>query len=375
MGVWTYQHKTKIVFGPGALGQLAEELKQFGGGRALVVSGRTAMRAAGVLDRISELLGGNNCAFFDRIPPNPPLGIIEECAEAAKSEKCGVVVAVGGGSPLDAAKAAALLATNGGPARPFFAREKTFVKPGLPLIAVPTTAGTGSEVGPFMVATDIENETKLACGPALAFPAVAIMDPELTVSLPKDQTASTGLDALSHCFEAYWSKRSQPASDANALDAMRVVFDWLPRAFADGSDIEARTKMMYSSMTAGFAFGNTGTAAAHAISYPLTVKWGIDHGFACAFILSDIMAHNWDSLGADRQQRLLEAAGASSRDDAVSKLRAFCEKMGTPPSLAAMGIETDDIPFIVSHANPFNMMNNVSRIDDAQTAAILRKRA
>lgn len=346
--IWTYYHRTKVVFGAGSLDLLPKETEPFQAKRVLLVTGASSMRKSGVLDRVLDMLGRERVVLFDRVPPNPPYSSIDEGAALADAEGCGLVVALGGGSAMDVGKAIAMLAAAGGAMLDYLNRDKEFTKPGIPFIAIPTTAGTGSEVNPNVVATDPARDLKLALAPIPAYPKTAILDPALTLTLPKNQTAATGLDALSHAFESYWNKNSQPVSELNAIEAIKLIFKWLPAAVGNGNDLEAHEKMLYASMIASFAFGSTGTAACHAISYPLTVKWGLDHGFACAFTLPEMLARNWDALGAEKRQNLLDAMCAENGDGAVRKLREFCALHGAPATLEEIGVKSGDLDSIES---------------------------
>ncbi len=332
------------------------------------------MKASGALDKTTALLGKDGAVVFDKIPPNPPLSVMEEGAAAAKESGCRLIVAIGGGSAIDSAKAMALIAAHDSPAVEYFERRKVFSAPGLPVIAIPTTAGTGSEVNAFMVATAPDRDSKIACGPPQAFPKTAILDPELSISLPKNQTASTGLDALSHAVEAYWTKNFQPVSDINALESIRLILRWLPAAVSDGADIEARSNMLLASMLASLAFGSTGTGGPHGVSYPLTVRWNLDHGLAVAFTLPEFLERNLPLLGKQRAERLSDALGADSPGESIGVLRSFCESMGAPRSLGDIGIGKSDISSVVALSSRINLDNSPSPITDKEVENILLKK-
>jgi phosphonate metabolism-associated iron-containing alcohol dehydrogenase len=372
--IWTYQHKTKITFGAGALEKLPEEVGAAGGGPVLIVAD-PAMRAIGSLGRVESLLSGIGvAAVYDSVTPNPEHTQMDECAALALSAGCRTIIGIGGGSTLDVAKASAVLATNGGPVMDYLVGGRAVSKPAMPVIAIPTTAGTGSEVNPFMVATDSEKDLKLAFAPEQAFPRAAVLDPELLLTLPKRQTASTGVDALSHALEAYWAKRSQPVSDINALEAVRLSFRWLPLAFEDGSDIVAREKTMLAALLASLAFSSTGTCACHSISYPLTARYGLDHGFACAFTMPEILEWNWEALGEEKQNALLAAMDAPDGTAAVAKLRVFCASLGTPQKLSDIGIKPEDLDSIPALTAQRNLDNTLCDFTKADVIEILKKK-
>lgn len=373
---WTYQHKTLINFGPGVLSRLPDVAAQFAGkGKILLVTGSSgAMKKSGVTDRVVGMLGAARVVLFDKIPPNPPTYVVHEGVEVYKREKCSLVVGLGGGSPIDAAKAIAVMVNNKGDIADYFLRKKVWGPKSEPVIAIPTTSGTGTEVNPNFVATVPQGNAKYGAAPACAWPAVAIIDPELTLTLPPDQTASTGLDALSHAFEALWCGRRQPVSDINSYEAIPIILKWLPVACENGSNIEARTRMSYASMVASFAFGNTGTAGAHALSYVLTTKWNLPHGFACAFTLPEFLEFNFPTFDAEKKQRVLSAMGVSGEAEAVAKLRTFCEKFGTPKKLSDLGISEAEVADLVAAANPFVIQNNARAMAEADIAEIWRKK-
>jgi phosphonate metabolism-associated iron-containing alcohol dehydrogenase len=355
--IWTYLHRTKIVFGAKSLERLGAEAETFGAKRVLLVTGASSMRKSGALGRALEMLGRKRVTLFEGVPSNPPLSTVDDGARMAISEDCDLIVALGGGSAMDVAKAISMLARTDGTALDFFDRRIEVTLPCIPTIAIPTTAGTGSEVNGNMVATDPEREMKLALAIPAAFPKVAILDPELTLSLPKNQTASTGLDALSHAFECYWNKNASPVTDIYSLEAIRLIFEWLPIAVLDGGNTTAREKMLYASMVASFGFGSTGTGACHAISYPLTVRWGLDHGFACAFTMPEMLERNWDAFGAERRHRMFDAMGAQGANEAVEKLRRLTIEMGTPATLSEIGVPEEEIETIPDGI-PQRVLNN-----------------
>ncbi|HOY64070.1 MAG: NAD-dependent methanol dehydrogenase [bacterium ADurb.Bin236] len=372
--IWTYQHKTKITFGAGALEKLPEEVVTAGGGPVLIVAD-PAMRAIGALSRVEALLSGVGvAAVYDSVSPNPEHTQMDECAALALSAGCKTIVGIGGGSTLDVAKASAVIASNGGPVMEYLVGGRAVSKPAMPVIAIPTTAGTGSEVNPFMVATDSQKDLKLAFAPEQAFPRAAVLDPELLLTLPKRQTASTGVDALSHALEAYWAKRAQPVSDINALEAVRLSFRWLPTAFENGSNIAAREKTMLASLLASLAFSSTGTCACHSISYPLTARYGLDHGFACAFTMPEILEWNWEALGEEKQNALLAAMEVPDGPSAVAKLRDFCASLGTPQKLSDIGVKPEDLESIPALTAQRNLDNTLCDFTKANVIDILKQK-
>ena len=278
---------TKINFGPGVVEKVGEEAKPLGK-RAFVVTGRKSARKMGFLERVEKSLKkqGVTPIFFEKVEPNPSIQTAQEGANLAKEKKCDLIIGLGGGSPLDVAKAISLLLTNPSPLSQYFGKNKVKF-PTLPLIAIPTTAGTGSEVTPYAVITDIENTShqKRIIADSHLFPNKALVDPELTLSLPFSITSDTGIDVLSHAVESYTSNRSYPLSEMIALRSVKLLSKYLPYVIDNPRDIEGRSKVLYASMLAGIAIAQTGTTLVHAMGYRLTSDLNLPHGRANGLLL------------------------------------------------------------------------------------------
>lgn len=360
---WIYPHRAMVHFGPGVLNKLPHLAGPYmKKSRAMLFTGRSAMKRTGILDRVLDLLGADRVVVFDNVSPNPTTAEVHEAAALYKKERCGLVIGLGGGSVLDAAKAAALMVHHDGDLADYMLQKKTFGPAAEPVITINTTAGTGSEVNAAFVITIPEIENKYALSAPAAWPAHAIVDPELCLHLPADQTASTGLDALSHACESLWCKRSQPAGDANCFEAIRTILEWLPRTVAAPDDIECRARMSYAALTAGFALLSTGTAVAHGMSYPITARRGTPHGFACTFVIPQALEFNLPAMGSEKPARLFELLNVSSGQAAAEALREFIEAHGAPKTLADIGLGARDIPGLVDATNPFNCANNLRPI-------------
>ena len=287
-----FRHHTRIVFGPGVLAALPAEVLALGTRRALVVCDPGITRL-GLARRVAELLaaGGVESSCFDALSENPRDA--ECCAAAAAARQAGaeVVIGLGGGSAMDAAKAAAALVTNGGTVKDWEDPRQLAHAP-LPLVCIPTTAGTGSEVTFVSVITDEVNHYKMALrGTGLA-PEVAIVDPELTLSLPPALTAATGMDALAHAVEAYTCKKANPITDALALKAVAMIAGSLRTAVRDGADVEARSALLLGSTIAGMAFGNSTVGAGHCVGEALGGLYDTPHGGAVAVFLPAVFRFN-----------------------------------------------------------------------------------
>lgn len=317
---------------------------------------------------------------FEEVESNPRAATVEALAELARGEGATVVVGLGGGSVLDAAKAAAMLARNGGRCADYQGAERFTVAP-LPFVALPTTCGTGSEVTWVSVITDPERRTKISVKGHGMFPDHALVDADLLTSLPSRLVAWTGLDALTHALEALTGKPANPASDALATRAVELLLGFLPRAVADvGGDAEARVAVMTASTLAGMAFGNADVGAVHCLSESLGGGWDVPHGLANAILLVPVMRGHGSSVEevlAGLGRRLLPGpTGGCDDPAAAAELLAAVEQLvmtvGVPP-FAELGIPAADFPWIAEQAvangsNP----SNPRPMGTAEYLAILR---
>jgi alcohol dehydrogenase class IV len=283
-----YFMPSEVVFAPGGFDSLAERCKGLGN-KPLVVTGRRSARRAGLIGRIEAQFPG--AVVFDEVEENPATETCERGGALCREQGCDYVIGLGGGSPIDAAKAISILARNSGACREFYGADK-YREPNLPIVAVPTTAGTGSEVTPYAVITDSVTDSKRTISGKSLFPVLAFLDPELTLSLPREVTVNTGLDALSQAMEGLVSRTSTPVGDALALDATRRIRKWLPRCVQDGNDLEARGELLYASMLAGCVIAQAGTTLVHGMGYYYTLRFGVPHGRANALLLTPLFQHN-----------------------------------------------------------------------------------
>jgi alcohol dehydrogenase len=332
---------------------------------------------------VRRALDGLDVAEFTGVHPNPTTedvaagaAVVAALADATASRV--TVVAVGGGSVIDAAKGIALAAVNPERGRALDYRG-TFARPALPLVAVPTTAGTGAETNAFGVLTDAAAGRKFYAGHASTLPAAAVLDPDLTVGLPPAGTAATGMDALTHALESFLSRRANPWAGGLALQAIRMVAAHLPRAVADGADREARAQMLLAAHLAGAAMASTGLGVCHAIGHSLGSRFGIAHGAALSVVLPQALRFNLAAC----QDRLADVAfalgaGDSARDqagnaaaaaDAVTALR---DRVGLTGTLAGFGIGPSDYARISADALDDEVLGNTPRMPGtADIAAIL----
>ncbi|MDQ0245024.1 alcohol dehydrogenase class IV [Bacillus fengqiuensis] len=268
------------------IGKLAKDLGQ----KVLIISD-PIMEKIGNVSLCEKYLQEENIPYatYLGVDSEPTDVHVDEALAICREEACDVVVAVGGGSCIDTAKAVAVLVTNGGHIRDYYGGKKVFDKKPLPLIAAPTTAGTGSEVTAVTVITDTKHDIKMMLKQPELMPVAAIVDPMLTLSCPQNVTAATGVDALCHAIEAFISKRSQPVTDTIALKAIELIVENIRKAYEDGGDIEARDKMALGSMLAGMAFSNASVTLVHGMSRPIGAMFHVPHGISNAMLLPAVL--------------------------------------------------------------------------------------
>ncbi len=351
---------TTIEFGANSYESLGARVRSFGS-TPLIVTGKHSARASGLLDRAMQQLP--NARVFDAIGENPDTTICERGAAFCRDHKCDVIVAIGGGSPMDAAKAIAVLATNDGSCAQFFGADKYTNAP-LPIIAVATTAGTGSEVTPYSVLVDPVERTKRTIAGAAFFPRVALLDPELTRSMPRNVTIATGLDALSQCMEGIVSKKSTPVGDALAIDGIRRVCEFLPRAADDGTnDIDARTEMLYAALASGIIVAQSGTTLVHGMGYAYTIECGIAHGLANALLLAPVFAHN-ARIAPDRVAAIASAMGGDPANPGAAVVKALyglLDRLGVSRRACDHGVTEEQIEAFATEIakDPYRFRNQI----------------
>lgn len=350
----------RVLIGAGAAAMAVAEIRALDGTRALVVTDQ------GVRDipKVRALLATLEAEFhgvhvYDQVQSDPTdLGVADLVAFMRQAQP-NVIVAVGGGSPIDAAKCANLLYTHGGRPFDYIKGGPATTAPGrlLPLVAIPTTAGTASEVTSVSVIVDTKSGRKVSIGSPLLVPHVSALDPELTVSLPPHLTAWTGMDALTHLVEAYVSTVGFPPADAMALAGMRMIARALVAVVKDGSNLELRREMLTASMMGGMAFNHNRLGLTHAMAHQLSTVCGVHHGLANGILLPRVMAFNLpasvakfaciaQALGAESTQTSPEAAATK----AVGLVEDISRAIGLPRTLAEVGVDRDRIPIMVPMA-------------------------
>lgn len=344
-----YFNPVRSVYGPGALSALPGLLA----GRGATLVTFPEARGLGIVARIEQLLRDQLAGVIDNVRPNPDVADLSAMYDSfwRDARKADVIVALGGGSAIDTAKALMVGAASGSfnELATALATGRTFAPVHVKsLIAVPTTAGTGSEVTPWATIWDRERQVKHSLHLHETWPSAAVVDPELMLSLPASVTLQSGLDALSHALEAIWNFNANPISDVFAVAAIHEILATLPKLMERQGDVELRGRMALAALKAGMAFSNTRTALAHSISYEMTLRYGVPHGIACSFTLPMVLER---ALGRrdDRDTVLAQALGAPL-EDAPRRLVAFIEGLGVRTRFADYGVSDEQANRMVSDA-------------------------
>jgi alcohol dehydrogenase len=365
---------TIIEYGAGISKGLPEFVRRLGAKRPLIITDKGLASLPWFTEIVESLrTEGWNVSIFDAVEPNPKDYNVEAAASAARSHEADCLLALGGGSPIDCAKAAAIIALQGGRPRDYEDRSRIGDKV-LPLISVPTTAGTGSEVTFSSVITDSTEKFKFTVKSPRLAPKFAVIDPLLTLSMPPGLTAATGMDALTHAIEAFSSRAAEPVADACALYAAELIAENLPRAVEDGSDLEARSAVLTGSLLAGLAFSHSDVGAVHCIAEALGGMYDIPHGVCNAVCLPFVMAYCKEA-SAKRYARLARAMGASPGADANSAaafVRNLAKVVGLP-DFRSFNVPPSDFPVIAekSAANGSNS-DNIPVLSKEDYLAILK---
>jgi len=374
----------KIIFGPGSLNQIGAEAKRLGN-KVLVVLGKSAMRKIGALDRLTHLLIENNLEYviYENVPSDPTVETVDTGTSSARKENCNLVIALGGGSVLDTGKAISAMVTNEGSVADYQEIEgkgRKFQHKPIPFIAIPTTSGTGSEATKNAVITNTEFSLKKSIRDSMLIPEVALVDPELTLSLPPYITAICGGDALTQCIESYLGKKSQEITDILALHAIGLMGKSLVKAVKEGKNLEARKDMAMGALLSGLCLSNSGLGTVHALSHPLGVYYKIPHGLSCAVLLPFVMEYNLpvatkrlakitQSLGEDIS--LLSETEAAQR--AVEKIKEILSQAGIKSDLSEWEIKKEDFSQLIKGAKGGSLNNNPRDTSDEDLIELLYK--
>ncbi|AIE61787.1 iron-containing alcohol dehydrogenase [Bacillus methanolicus] len=370
------------VIGRGAVKEVGTRLKQIGAKKALIVTD-AFLHSTGLSEEVAKNIreAGVDVAIFPKAQPDPADTQVHEGVDVFKQENCDSLVSIGGGSSHDTAKAIGLVAANGGRINDYQG-VNSVEKPVVPVVAITTTAGTGSETTSLAVITDSARKVKMPVIDEKITPTVAIVDPELMVKKPAGLTIATGMDALSHAIEAYVAKGATPVTDAFAIQAMKLINEYLPKAVANGEDIEAREKMAYAQYMAGVAFNNGGLGLVHSISHQVGGVYKLQHGICnsvnmphvCAFNLiakTERFAHIAELLG----ENVAGLSTAAAAERAIVALERINKSFGIPSGYAEMGVKEEDIELLAKNAYEDVCTQSNPRVPTVQDIAQIIKNA
>lgn len=319
---------TTSFFGYGAISSLAEELIKHEAKRALIVTDKF-LYESGVAEKVGQVLLKANVeyAIYYLVQANPTVDVVNECIYAARELEVDWLVAVGGGSSIDTAKAASIVLANGGKVEDYEGLNRS-KHAGIPIAAVNTTAGTGSEVTTFYIVTDAKKHSKMCMVDRNCKVTIAINDTQFMLGMPKGLTAATGMDAMTHAIEAVLSNKANPLTDKDALWAIRVINQYLPRAVNDGNDLEARDQMAYAEYVAGMAFSNAGLGMVHAMAHSLGGMYNLPHGICNAVLLPYVMQFNGADVKTGNDFKKIAIALQISNAERLSEAEAMAESIG-----------------------------------------------
>ncbi len=377
MRIAAFKIAHKLLTGQGAIEQLAAELTRLDIDHPLIVTDAVLIKS-GTVDLALAHLGGREYRVFDRVLPDPEVAIVEDCMRVYREGGHDGLIGLGGGSAIDIAKSVAAYAGYHGELQDLFGIDQVPRK-GPPLIAIPTTAGTGSEVTNVAILSDRSTHSKKGIVSDYLLPDVALVSPQMTLTCPPGVTASSGVDALVHAIEAYLSLNASPITDALALDAIRLIAGALPKAYANGSNLQAREDMATASLMAGMAFGNAGVGAVHALAYPLGGNFNIPHGVSNAMLLPHVMT--WNKMACvERMQDIAAAMGVritglsvlEAADQAVAAMSTLCAALDIPTGLRDFDVPREAIPAMAREAAQTErlMRNNPRRLSAADIEKI-----
>ena len=366
---------TKVVFGRKTVHRLKDEVEQLSLNqeRTAIICGKSAV-SNGYVEIVKKQLSGK-VEVFDSVEPDPTVENALKILEDVKEFSPTLIVAIGGGSPLDVAKVVSVMLTNEGEIAEFIGVPEAFKRCGIPLVAIPTTSGSGSEVTPYAVLTDKKRFRKAPLISRYIFPVLAIDDPELTVTMSSIVTANTGVDALTHAIESFVSKRATEISRFYSLKAIELIAKYLPRAYGNPKDIEAREQMMLASLLGGMAITDAGAGLVHTMAHVLGVLYRIPHGLANGMFLVPVL--EFYGLSAEREIKEIGKAMnfEGEIDEILEKLRSFLSFLGIPESLKEVGmVESDISNFVNLVMEKRFLMGNLARIpSERDIREILRK--
>jgi alcohol dehydrogenase len=353
------QPRTRVVFGAGSIEGVGDLAKNLAARRVLLVTD-PGIVSAGHAGRVQALLeaAGIEVTCYDQVRENPTTRCVDSCVEVARGAAIDTIVGLGGGSSMDTAKGCNFILTNGGQMKDYWGVGRA-TRPMLPLLAIPTTGGTGSECQSFALIADEQTHQKMACGDPKAAARIALLDPALTCSQPARVTACSGIDALAHALETLVAKARTPLSLIFSREAFRLAIAGLPRVLNSPSDLEARGWMLLGAAWAGTAIENSMLGAAHAAANPLTAHFGVPHGHAVGVMLPHVVRFNsgdpvaaraYAELACAAQLALPSEAPHVAADHLAARLETLLELAGLPRTLEHCGVKPDDVPKLADEA-------------------------
>jgi len=369
----------KLITGLDAIEQLASELTRLNVNNPLIVTDAILVKS-GTVDLALAQLGGRRYGIFDQVKPEPEISIVEDCTRAYREGGHDGLIGVGGGSAIDIAKGVAAFAGHEGPLAELFGVDLVKRK-GPALIAIPTTAGTGSEVTNVAIFSDKEAQLKKGIVSDFLLPDVALVSPVMTLTCPRSVTAASGVDALVHAVESYLSVNASPITDAIALGAIKLIAKALPKAYANPANLQAREDMATASLMAGMAFGNAGVGAVHALAYPLGGRFNIAHGVSNALLLPYVMEWNkmacverFRDIGEAMGVRVADLSDKDAADQAVKAMAELCAAVDIPSGMRSFNVPEDAIPAMAEEASKIDrlMRNNPRKLTAADIEKIYR---
>jgi len=368
---WSYYIPTKVVFGVGSFNKLAEVVGVFSPKKIVLVTGKQSMKKFGITNKIIKNLKGYPIAIYDNVEHNFTTRNVEDGIQFLRKEKADLVIGLGGGSAIDFAKATAVLLKNHGSGSEYLSAKREIMNKGIPVIAIPTTAGTGSEVTQYASIIHEDTKKKMSLTHDYIRPNVAIVEPTLTATMPKFITAITGLDALSQCIEAYWSRNHTPISDIFAMNGIKIISENLVNAYNFPDKIEFRSIMSLASLFSGIAISITKTTIVHSVSYPLTVHFNVPHGLACSLTLPAFIRYNSEVIEG-RILDMSKAINTETIEDFVQKIEEIIVNVKLPIRLSEVGVKSEDIDLIVKEGfRPDRAGNNPREVTNEALRKIL----
>jgi len=364
---YTLSFPGKTIFGNASIENLPAELPNEA--KILLVAGKH-VEDSGLLNRIIQILSDFEVLTFCGVQAEPPLSVVDEIINFARVNNISAIIAVGGGSVIDAAKAAAAIIPLDGGISDYFYGKKSILGKGLFFAALPTTAGTGTEATPNSVLTDPKTEIKKSIRHDTMFPDLAIVDPELTYTCPRDLTAHSGLDALTQAIESYISRGANATSKALAAKATQLIFNALPIVCGDLGNQDARKDMAEGSMITALAFAQSSLGSVHGLGHPIGSKLHVPHGLCCAILLPKILVLNKDFC-SEALNELAAYCACIDADDFIEKIENLCKDLNIPENFRDFGMNSEIFPFVLENCRSGSMRSNPRHFEDAEILEIL----